>query len=704
MNISKAISFRIVVITVFLFLLYGVYQYSFSMAAQLDRYVQSLTDKGSFSGSVLVAKDGKILLAKGYGIANYEHMVPNAPYTKFHLGSITKQFASMAIMQLVQQGTLKLNDAVASLLPEYPINKAITVYNLLTMSSGLPEYLENFDTTKPTTLNKILTSIKYEPLNFTPGSKYQYCNTNYMLLRAIIEKLSQQDYETYLQMHIFKPLGMKDSGVLHAEPILVHRAQGYDLATGKLENAAYFDPSIFVGTGGLYSTVEDLYRWDRALYSDTLLAPEFLEQLWQPNLESYCLGWQRGMFQNHKYVWHSGDYRGCSTKIVRLLDDNICVIVLSNVSDDRNKQNYMASTVNSICNNMMAIVFGEKPHKAVSVDPIIYNEYVGQYVLEAGDKKVIFTITRDKDDLLFLPPGDNQKPFKIIPTSETDFFNDSETWLNLSFAKNSSGTVTELLFHEGDKKIAAKKIDTKSDWQRSVEKHFASKKSGQLLGTDKSGSSVIFDWHLTNVNEPEYVAMMHNVEDLFVQAFTPNGIRHIKAHPEIVMKADFFKPLVPFFKNGIENVDWASVEEHFPATVQLFWAERIQENLKQFVNSTVIFVIAKDAKTNEALGFVGYQIYDDDPQGTVHLEPLAVIPHAQNRGLGKLLTASIFNLLPTVTRITLSVESENELAVKAYQAWGFAEYEYTPPDNKDMEYLKSKSDILQKMAFMLKDK
>lgn len=428
----------------------------------IDNYIQAFVNEGFFSGTVLVAKGGKIILCKGYGMANYEHMVINTPHTKFHIGSMTKQFTSMAIMQLVQEGKLALSDTVISLLPEYPIDKAITVYHLLTMSSGLPDYINDvkeLDIVKPTTLHDLLKSIKYEPLHFTPGSAYKYCNTGYMLLRAIIEKLSQQNYETYLQMHIFEPLGMKASGVLHNKPLLAHRAQGYDLASKKLENAIYFDPSFMVGTGGLYSTVQDLYLWDRALYTDKLLAADLRKQLWQPYHESYCLGWQKGDLDGHEYVWHSGDWAGCSTKIVRFIHDDICIIVLSNLSDAHGNVNYMSSFINKICNNVAAILFGKKPFVSIKINPSLYDAYVGKYELEAGpDKKVVFTITKDHDELFFQPPGLNQKPFKIWPASETSFFSDDETYLSMSFGKDTAGNVTKLIFHAGGNDIVAKKV------------------------------------------------------------------------------------------------------------------------------------------------------------------------------------------------------------------------------------------------------
>ncbi len=247
-----------------------------------------------------------------------------------------------------------------------------------------------------------------------------------------------------------------------------------------------------------------------------------------------------------------------------------------------------------------------------------------------------------------------------------------------------------------------------SAWQHSVNEIFAAKKSGLFETKDKTGAPVILEWQKTNVREPKFVHIMHSVADLFIRAFSPNAMRFIKAHPDIVFmdKQDNpYRKLEPLFKKGIESVDWKAVEKEMTSMARLFWESRTsgEEFATKFTNSIFLFVTAKDDATKKPLGFVGYQIDDDDPQGAVILEPLAVVSEAQNRGIGKLLTASIFQLIPAVTRITLSVESENETALKAYQIWGFVEYQVQGPYHKLMEYRAEKSDILQKTAAALKD-
>ncbi len=331
-----------------------IYQRSYSMSAKLDAYINTWVQKGKFSGSVLVAQKGKILLCKGYGMANYEHLVPNTPQTKFHIGSITKQFTSMAIMQLVQAGKLKLSDTIASIFPDYPRGKDITVYQLLTMTSGIPDYLG--DQTKPVTLNEMVIRFKDKPLEFEPGSKYNYSNAGYVLLAAIIEKLSGQPYEAFLHEHIFKPLDMHNSGLLHNTPLLMHRAQGYHKTDTGLQNSPYYDPSASIGCGALYSTIEDMYLWDRALYTDKLLSRDLCMQLWQPFRDGYCLGWVKTTFSNHSCVWHNGGYRDCHSVIMRFMDDDVCIIILGNFDLE-------SSPIEQIAIDLSAIVFGKPLHQ-----------------------------------------------------------------------------------------------------------------------------------------------------------------------------------------------------------------------------------------------------------------------------------------------------------------------------------------------------
>src|SRR3990172_579170 len=187
-----------------------------TVQAKVDEYINAYVNMEQFSGSILIAKGGNILVSKGYGMANYELDVPNGPKTKFRIGSVTKQFTAMAIIQLQEKGLLIFNDPLSKFIPDYPRGNEITLLHLLNHTSGIFNYNESKELQEkmkyPISLERLVESFKNTPLEFTPGEKYQYSNSNYVLLTYIIEKVSGKSYETYLQENIFQPLGMNNSG------------------------------------------------------------------------------------------------------------------------------------------------------------------------------------------------------------------------------------------------------------------------------------------------------------------------------------------------------------------------------------------------------------------------------------------------------------------------------------------------------------
>jgi len=209
--------------------------------AKVDGYISPYLKIGNFSGSILIAKEGRILLSKGYGMANLEHDVPNTPQTIFRLGSVTKQFTSMAIMQLQEKQLLNVDDPIAKYLPTYPNGEEITIHHLLTHTSGVPDFTSFPDYEKtmmlPSPVEKTIERFKDKPLEFTPGEKFKYSNSGYILLGYIIEKVSGKSYEEFLKENIFQPLNMMNTGYDHHHTLLKHRASGYSIGGGGLTNA-----------------------------------------------------------------------------------------------------------------------------------------------------------------------------------------------------------------------------------------------------------------------------------------------------------------------------------------------------------------------------------------------------------------------------------------------------------------------------------
>jgi CubicO group peptidase (beta-lactamase class C family) len=329
------------------------------LTAKIAAYVKAQQEVNKFSGAVLVAKEGKVLFRQGCGLANQDFDLPNTPDTKFRLGSITKQFTAAAILLLEQEGKLKLEDPISKHLPELPAAwKDVTIHHLLTHTGGIPEHtnLPGFTekAKKAMSPTQLIALIKDKPLDYTPGEKFRYCNTGYVLLGMIIENASGKKYEEFLPTRIFTPLGMKNTGYDHQNRIIKNRAVGYNYVLGQYRQADYLDMSIPFAAGGLYSTVNDLLLWDQSLYSEKLLAKESLQRMFTaPEKRTYALGW--GVAQRHNRPCHShgGGIHGFVTAISRYPNEKLFVVVLSN--------NQSASaTVRALDRDLAAIVLGEK--------------------------------------------------------------------------------------------------------------------------------------------------------------------------------------------------------------------------------------------------------------------------------------------------------------------------------------------------------
>ncbi len=316
-----------------------------SVAVRADAYIKS----AHIQGSVLLANGGKIILAQGYGLANIELAVANKPETKFRLGSITKQFTAAAILQLQEQGKLSLGDPISKYISGSPAAwSGVTVRHLLTHTSGIHSYTDDAD--YPNHMREqagapleFLNRFSKLPLDFAPGTKFHYDNSGYFLLGVIIEQVSGLKYEDYLRKHIFEPLQMTDTGYDWPSTVLRDRASGYskDGAGGEI-NADFLDMGQPYAAGSLYSTVLDLYKWDRALYTTKVLSAKSIEAAFTPNEYDwgpgikYGYGWGISQVHGHKAVGHGGGINGFSTVIWRAIEEDAVSIVLSNRDDSGN--------------------------------------------------------------------------------------------------------------------------------------------------------------------------------------------------------------------------------------------------------------------------------------------------------------------------------------------------------------------------------
>lgn len=325
-------------------------------AAKADRLCSDFVEQKKFMGSVLVARAGKPLFRKSYGFANLEWDIANTPDTKFRLGSITKQFTATLILQLVEQGKLKLDDPVSKYYTDAPKTwEKVTIHNLLNHTSGIPSYtgLPNFfvtGSTLPLTPAQIVKLTQDMPLEFEPGVKFKYDNTGYILLGYVIEKVTGKPYADNLRQSIFDPLGMKDTGYDVFSVILKHRASGYGMKGSDMINSPYLDMTLPYAAGSLYSTVDDLSTWDQSLYTDKLLTADSKKKMFTPGLSNYGYGWFIDKRFNRQHVEHGGGINGFNTIISRYPDDNVLVVVLSNLN---------SNALEKIGTGLAGLLFGE---------------------------------------------------------------------------------------------------------------------------------------------------------------------------------------------------------------------------------------------------------------------------------------------------------------------------------------------------------
>jgi CubicO group peptidase (beta-lactamase class C family) len=314
-------------------------------AAEIDKFIGLYHQYGRFNGSVLVAENGQVIYKKGFGLANMEWGQPNGPDTKFLIGSLTKQFTAMLIMQLVEEGRIDLEGMITDYLPDYrpDTGRQVTVHHLLTHTSGIPNYtaLPGFWTDtihQSMTRERFVETMCSGDLEFEPGATFRYCNTGYYLLGLIVEQLTGREFEDVLWEKILDPAGMEDSGLYRPEVILKKRASGYYRNLDWYVNADFVaQPDFYVfSAGGMYSTVEDLYRWDQALYTEQLLSEKYKKIMFTPYLNNYACGWGVRKIplgatgDSTTTITHTGDAPGFNARIVRLVDDRHLIVLMHN--------------------------------------------------------------------------------------------------------------------------------------------------------------------------------------------------------------------------------------------------------------------------------------------------------------------------------------------------------------------------------------
>ena len=402
---------------------------------KFDTYIQAYVRNGDFSGSVLVARRGRLVFRKSYGMANHEWNIPNSENTKFHIASVTKTFTAAAIIILEQQGKLKLSDPLSKYVPGYLNGDRITIEQMLLHSSGLPDFysLPEYLAKKyqRVGLPDLIAWVKTKPLDFLPGSKTSYSNTGYGFLAYIIEHVSGEPYEQFISDKILKPLGMKETGALLDDALIPNRADGYQpaLADSGLRNAPFYDKTILTGSGSLYSTTGDLYLWAKAIEAGRFFN---LQKL------SFPYGWgARDTQRGHHYVEQDGRAPGFASHISIFPDDDLAVIVLGNLED---------AAVNAVADNLGAIALGENPmapaprtRKSTAAERV--DDYAGTYEVNPA---FLLDVRARGSDLYLRGTGGDYLPLE--PLGKESFFY-RQMYVKVDFKRDKMGKIEALLWN-----------------------------------------------------------------------------------------------------------------------------------------------------------------------------------------------------------------------------------------------------------------
>ena len=427
-------------------------------ADRFDQVVQTYVARNQFMGAVLVARDAAIVFSRGYGSANLEWNIPNDATTKFRLGSLTKQFTAASILLLEERGKLSVDDRVKKYLPDAAAAwDAITIRHLLTHTAGVPNFtaFADYAPTAPfaTTPEALVARFRDKPLDFAPGDRFSYSNSGYVLLGYLIEKISGGSYEAFLQQNIFTPLGMKDSGYDSNSAVIPRRASGYLPGGQTPRNAGFVHMTIPFSAGALYSTAEDLLRWERGLFGGKLISAESLRKMTTPFKSNYAFGVMARSNGSRAVVEHNGGIDGFNTYMAYYPDTKTTIVVLANLNGPATDQ---------IGPRLGAAAHGDAvppppttpvvpARTAITVSPAALAAFPGTYELQPG---FAIVITLEGDQLMAQATG--QPKFPLFAETETRFFL-KVVDAQVDFTRDARGAVTGLVLHQGGRDMPAAK-------------------------------------------------------------------------------------------------------------------------------------------------------------------------------------------------------------------------------------------------------
>jgi CubicO group peptidase (beta-lactamase class C family) len=436
----------------------------------LSDYVDSLfTDippKKAPGAAVLVAEKGQVLLKKGFGMADIGYGIPVSTLTKFRIGSITKQFIAAAILKLQEEGKISVRDTLSKFIPDFPRGSEVTIHHLLTHTSGIHSFTNRTDflrtATVSTTSKEMIDTIKSDKFDFNPGENFQYNNSGFFILGYIIEKITGKPYGEYLKETFFTPLGMKNTGVHTSVAILENEATGYAINNGAFEKALNWDMSRAGGAGSLYSTVEDLYTWNEALFNGKVLSAESLKAAFtpvtlndgsKPTEMQYGYGWVLSKARDLTFINHGGGLHGFLSYLTRQPENNLTVVVLTNCTPAQDNTSPDA-VANEIAEYMLWQSMSQQQSYTAdtAMAAVDLKKYEGRY--NYGNAMVL-TVTADADKLYAQMSG--QARFQIFPRGSDEFF-----WkvvdARIKFLPDDAGIITGAIHYQGGQELNVKKM------------------------------------------------------------------------------------------------------------------------------------------------------------------------------------------------------------------------------------------------------
>lgn len=419
-------------------------------ARRMDEVIRVTADGGKeFSGSVLVALDGRVLLDRGYGLANREWNIPNDGETRFRIASLTKQFTAVAIMLLSERGKVDLDAPIRTYLADTPPGwDGITVRHLLSHTAGIPDFTD-FPTysqmrPQPATVASLIALFRDKPQDFQPGERWSYSNSGYVLLTAIIEKASGKSYPDFIDENIFHPLGMTQSGY-DSRALIPHRAAGYTPTAQGIVNADPIDMTVPQGAGGLYSTTRDLLKWEQGLYAGRLLRPLSLRTLTTAVKDDYAFGLFVKRAGGATSFSHTGGIEGFNTYMAYDPDRKIAVIVLGNLNGPAPSK--LGESLLTLSRGQAVVLPSER--KAIALPADALNAYAGSYAFSPN-----FALTLRIEGGKLMAQASGQQALELFPEGADSFFYRAVD-AQISFTRDSSGAIKGLVLHQGGRDLPA---------------------------------------------------------------------------------------------------------------------------------------------------------------------------------------------------------------------------------------------------------